>query len=192
MPLITVYLGEICTNSGLSASEKTSIQRMLSAWFTTVCTGSAYTASVVWTNAVPAAITATDLVCYFMPSQSESVLRKAPGYSSGAGVSHGFTFRSATANASEVYVSSCRGDGVKWFAELAFHELMHNKLDLGNQELHAKGGIAAAAVSAGMTPSTSNYSDMRAALATSRIQWAGGWAAVHCPDPNDPLAGLGL
>lgn len=192
MPLITVFLGEICNNSGLTAAEKTSIQGTLAAWFTTVCTGSAYSASVVWANAAPATITATDLVCYFMPSLSDSVVRNAPGYSSGAGISHGFTFRSATANASEVYVASCRGNGANWFAELAFHELMHNKLDLGNQGLHGKGGIAAANVSSGMTPSASNYSDMRAAIGTSRIQWTGGWASISCPDPNDPLAGLTL
>jgi hypothetical protein len=190
MPIITVYLGEICNNSGLSASEKTTIQGTLQTWFTTVCQTTANTASVVWTNSVPASITATDLLCYFMPNQSGSVLKLAPGYSSGAGVSHGFTFLSATANASEVYVASCRGNGATWFTELAFHELMHNKLNLDNAGLHGLGGLAAASVNAGMTPSTANVTAMRAALGTSRTQWTGGWGAITCPDPNDPLFGI--
>ncbi len=190
MPVITVYLGEICNNSGLSASEKTAIQGTLLTWFTNVCQTTANTAAVVWTNSVPASITATDLLCYFMPNQTGSVIKLAPGYSSGAGTSHGFTFLSATANASEVYVQSCRGNGVNWFAELAFHELMHNKLNLDNAGLHGLGGLAAASVSAGMTPSTANVTAMRAALGTSRTQWTGGWGAITCPDPNDPLFGL--
>lgn len=190
MAVINVYLGEICNNSGLSSTEKTAVQTALSTWFTQVCTGTSNTANVVWTNSAPANISATDLICYFMPDSSHSVLQYAPGYSSGAGVSHGFTFRSSTANASEVYVASCRGNGATWFTELAFHELMHNKLNLGNQGLHAKGGIASATVSAGQTPSAQNLADMRAALGTSRTQWSGGWGAITCPDPNDPLAGL--
>jgi hypothetical protein len=192
MAVITVYLGEICNNSGLSASEKSSIQSTLQSWFTAVCQTTSNTAAVVWTNSAPASITATDLLCYFMPNQSTSILQRAPGYSTGAGVSHGFTFLSATANASEVYVASCRGNGVTWFTELAFHELMHNKLNLGNQGLHGLGGIAAATVSAGMTPSDANRTAMRAALGASRTQWTGGWGAMTCPDPNDPLAGLNI
>ncbi len=192
MPVLTVYLGEVCSNSGLSASEKATVQSTLLSWFTTVCRSSAYTAAVSWVSAMPATILPTDLLCYFMPDQGTSALRHIPGYASGAGTSQGFTFSTVTANASEVYVSSCRGNGVTWFTELAFHELMHNKLSLGNQGLHAKGGIAAATVSAGMSPSTANYADMRGALATSRIQWTGGWSAISCPDPNDPLAGLNL
>ena len=190
MAVITVYLGELCNNSGLSAAEKSTIQSRLQAWFTTVCQTTAHTASVVWTSSAPGAITATDLICYFMPNQSSGILRLAPGYSTGAGVSHGFTFLSASANASEVYVASCRGNGATWFTELAFHELMHNKLNLGNTGLHSKGGIASATVSGGMSPSASNITDMRAALGTNQNQWTGGWAASPCPDPNDPLAGI--
>jgi hypothetical protein len=190
MPVITVYLGELCNNSGLSAAEKTSIQGTLLTWFTNVCQTTANTAAVVWTSAVPASITATDLLCYFLPNQSASVIKLAPGYPGGAGVSHGFTLSTATANVSEVYVASCRGNGATWFTELAFHELMHNKLSLDNTGLHGKGGLASASVSSGMTPSATNISDMRAALGTSRPQWTGGWAASPCPDPNDPLAGI--
>jgi hypothetical protein len=190
MQIITVYLGELCNNSGLSATEKTTIQSTLQTWFTTICQTTTYTASVVWTNAVPASITAADLLCYFMPNQSASVIKLAPGYAGGAGVSHGFTLVTATANVSEVYVSSCRGSGSMWFTEIAFHELMHNKLNLDNTGLHGKGGIAVANVSAGMSPSGSNTTDMRTALSTNRPQWTGGWAASPCPDPNDPLAGI--
>jgi hypothetical protein len=190
MPVLTVYLGEICNNSGLSSAEKTSIQSTLLAWFTQVCATTSYTAAVQWTNSAPGSILATDLLCYFMPSQSDSVIRHAPGYSSGAGQSHGFTFTSATANASEVYVASCRGNGATWFTELAFHELMHNKLALDNAGLHNRGGLAQASVTTGMVPSTRNINEMKAAVATSRPQWTGGWGAITCPDPNDPLAGL--
>jgi hypothetical protein len=61
---------------------------------------------------------------------------------------------------------------------------------LDNAGLHGLGGLAVASVNAGMTPSTANTAAVRAALGTSRTQWTGGWGAINCPDPNDPLAGI--
>ncbi len=192
MAVINVYLAEICNNSGLSATEKQTVQTTLQGWFTLVCAGSSHTATVQWANSAPATISTTDLICYFVRTQSDSALKFAPGNTGGAGTSQGFTFRSAVANGCEVYTSLCRSGGSTWFTELAFHELMHNKLNLGDQGLHSKGGLASATISAGATPSTQNLADMRGALGTARTQWTGGWAAIPCPDPNDPLAGLGL
>lgn len=190
MAVINVYLGKICNNTGLSATEEQSVQTILQGFFTTICSGTSHSAIVQWATAAPTNVSATDLICYFVPSRSESAVIHAPGNST-TGSGHGFTFRSSTGSCSEVYTSLCRGTGgANWFTELAFHELMHNKLDLGDTALHSRDGLARLPVTGGASPSATNNSQMRAALTTARTQWFGGWAAITCPDPNDPLAGL--
>jgi hypothetical protein len=190
MAIINVYLGKICNNTGLSSTEEQTVQSTLQGFFTTICTGTSHTANVQWVTSAPSTVSATDLICYFVPSRSESAVIHAPGNST-TGSGHGFTFRSATGSCSEVYTSLCRGSGgANWFTELAFHELMHNKLNLGDATLHSRDGLAHLPVTGGATPSAANITQMRAALGTSRTQWFGGWAAITCPDPNDPLAGL--
>ena len=179
MPAYNVYLGDV--NSGLSDDDKSAVQALLLTWFTRIVNSTSYTASVSWTSSVPSSIQDNELLVYFVESSLDSVVRALPGGPGGSGGGDGFTAWANNLTASEVYVNRSRG----YLAEIAFHELMHNKLHLGDAALHARNGMARVPVTAGTSPSDQNVTQMRAKLGTNRRQWTGGWAAA-----NDPLAGL--
>ena len=178
MPSYNIHLGDV--NSGLSSEAKAAVQTTLSGWFSQIVP-SGTTAIVSWTSSVPASIQSSELLVYFVRSSMDSVVRGMPGGPGMAGNGDGLTAWTSSLTASEVYVSSSRS----YLAEMAFHELMHNKLHLGDAALHARNGLARSPVTAGASPSTQNRSQMRAALNNSQPQWTGAWAAI-----NDPLFGL--
>jgi hypothetical protein len=179
MPAYNVYLAGL-GGHGLTSQEQTDIQTKLTTWFNQITNGTSYgTAAVSWVTAAPASIGGHELLVYFVRDSMDSIIAAMPG--GGRGTGDGFTAWSSSVTGSEVYVSSSRG----YLAEMAFHELMHNKLHLGDAALHAKNGLAHVPVTAGTTPSSSNVTDMKNALSTSQPQWTGGWSAY-----NDPLRGL--
>jgi hypothetical protein len=63
-------------------------------------------------------------------------------------------------------------------ANLAFHEMMHNKLHLG-PSLHAQGGLASGTVDSSMRPSEANIKAMAGALMTKRPQWTDGFKELE-------------
>lgn len=178
MPAYNIYLGDV--NSGLSSGVKAAVQTTLSGWFSQIVP-SGTTAVVSWTSSAPASIQNSELLVYFVRSSMESVVRGLPGGPGSSGSGDGLTAWAGSLTASEVYVSSSRS----YLAEMAFHELMHNKLHLGDAALHARNGLARVPVIAGTRPSAQNKSQMRAALNNSQSQWTSAWSAV-----NDPLFGL--
>ncbi|HLM01173.1 MAG TPA: hypothetical protein VK400_08945 [Pyrinomonadaceae bacterium] len=179
MPAYNVYLAALGSH-GLTSAEQTDIQTKLTTWFNRITNGTSYgTASVSWTTAAPGTIGGHELLIYFVADATDSILVSMPGGRLGAG--DGFTMWSNNVTGSEIYVSSSR----QYLAEMAFHELMHNKLHLGDAALHARDGLAHIPVTAGTAPSATNVTEMRAALATSQPQWTGGWAAY-----SDPMRGL--
>lgn len=204
MTSISVYLGEVCNNSGLSSSEKTDVCTTLQLWFRRICQGTPYSVIVQWVNQTPN-ITPLDLICYFVPSEISSVVSRVPGFTPNNHQSHGLTYSSQTWNCSEVYSARCRlaqSSNVNWLPQVAFHELMHNKLGLSDGHLHfgirpnrsniarSELGLGRSQVQRNMTPSRSNIAEMRAALGTPRRQWAGAWSAVNCNTFTDPMAGV--
>lgn len=179
MPAYNVYLAGLGSH-GLTAQEQTDIQTKLTTWFNQITNGTSYgTAAVSWVTSAPSSIGGHELLVYFVRDSMDSILVSMPG--GGRGTGDGFTTWSSNVTGSEVYVSNSR----QYLAEMAFHELMHNKLHLGDAALHAKNGLAHIPVTAGTVPSSSNISDMKNALSTSQPQWTGGWAAY-----NDPLRGI--
>jgi hypothetical protein len=178
MPPYNIYLGDI--SSGLSTDQKNAVRTTLQGWFGRIVPDGT-TAVVSWTSSVPASIGDTELLVYFVRSSVDSVVRALPGGPGTSGSGDGFTAWGGELTASEVYSNSSRG----YLAEMAFHELMHNKLHLGDAALHSRGGLARIPVIAGTSPSTENITQMRGALSNSQRQWTGAWAAV-----NDPLFGL--
>lgn len=78
-------------------------------------------------------------------------------------------------------------------ANLMFHEAMHNKLALGNAQLHPQGGMASATVEAATPLTRTNISNMAASLDANRPQWTAGMqmlaAAWMIPD-SDPMKGM--
>lgn len=178
MPSYNVYLGDV--NSGLNDETKNAVRTTLQGWFGRIVP-SGTTAVVSWVSATPASIQASELLVYFVKNSLESVVRGMPGGPGSAGTGDGLTAWTNSLTASEVYVSSSRS----YLAEMAFHELMHNKLHLGDAALHSRNGLATVPVTAGTSPSTQNITQLRAALNTSQPQWTGAWTAI-----NDPLFGL--
>lgn len=178
MPSYNVYLGDV--NSGLNDETKNAVRTTLLGWFGRIVP-SGTTAIVSWVSAAPSSIQASELLVYFVRGVTDSVIRGMPGGPGSAGSGDGFTAWSGSLTASEVYVSSSRN----YLAEMAFHELMHNKLHLGDSALHSRNGLASIPVTAGTSPSTENITQMRGALSNSQPQWTGAWVAI-----NDPLFGL--
>jgi hypothetical protein len=97
----------------------------------------------------PGDLQAVDLRCFILPDQSTSVVRRLRGgVTLGGG---GTTAQTDRGTVSEVY-DSVFGADYKSECAVLFHELMHNKLEMGN-EMHADGevgfGIASAEVEDG-------------------------------------------
>lgn len=176
MAIYNIYLGEI-GKTGLEDTDKSGVKTKLENWFGKI-TPDGDTALATWITSAPSAIQDHEMLVYFVRGSGDSILKVMPG-NSGGGSGNGLTvFGSLTA--SEIYVSSSKSG----LAELTFHELMHNKLQMNDANLHKKDGLAVKEVPLGGSPSTSNISDMKAALKSNHKQWTGGWAAYL-----DPLNG---
>ena len=176
MPAYNVFLANL--GNALNQDQRNQVQTTLQGWFGQIANTDG--ALVQWVTSAPT-IADNELLIYFVPSDMDSVARSLPGYSGPAGTGDGFTVWSGNVTASEVYVSRSRN----WLAEIAFHESLHNKLHLGDRDLHALDGLARIPVVAGSQPSANNITRMRRALSTRHAQWTGGWGAY-----NDPLRGL--
>jgi len=178
MAIYNIYLGEIGKH-GLTEQEKSGLKSKLEGWFGKIV-DAGDTALATWTSSAPVSIQDHEMLVYFVGSSgSDSILRVMPGNTKGGGSGNGLTVF-GNLSASEIYVSSSRNG----LAELTFHELMHNKLQLDDANLHKKDGLAVKTVPLGGQPSTANINEMKAALKNSHKQWTGGWIAY-----NDPLNG---
>jgi hypothetical protein len=125
-----------------------------------------------------------ELLLYFIPDRSLSVVKEAGGPAGGSG--DGLTWwRDSVGAVSEVYTSSKQNDPAM-LPLVGFHELMHNKLRLGDALLHPKGGLAGDPV-AGGAPSPSNIADMAAALKRAAPQWAKG-VSIMANGRTDPMS----
>lgn len=176
MATYNIYLGEI-GKSGLSDTDKSGIKFKLESWFAKI-TPDGDTALASWITTAPAAIQDHELLVYFVSGSGSSILKFMPG-NKGGGSGNGLTVFGSS-SASEIYVSSSKSG----LAELTFHELMHNKLQMDDANLHKKDGLAVKEVPLGGSPSPTNTGDMKAALKSSHKQWTGGWTAAL-----DPLNG---
>lgn len=169
-----IYLGDL-GNSNLSDSEKATIKSTLEGWFGKIV-DAGDTAIVNWVTAEPASIQEHELLVYFVGTRSSTILKFMPG-SKGGGTDNGYTAFGNSITGSEVYVSNSRTG----LAQIAFHELMHNKLQLDDANLHKKDGLAKIPIPPSGSPSDKNNSDMKAALKNKNKQWTGGWLASKDP-----------
>lgn len=84
---------------------------------------------------------AHDVVVYFVLDPSQSVSRKKFEVAPPANANGGFTLTTSKGVVSEVYVEG--NMPARRLANIAFHEMMHNKLKMGD-EMHVKGGLGLA------------------------------------------------
>lgn len=115
-------------------------------------------------------VQAHDVVIYFVNEPSQSVARRKLGIEPLSGANGGFTTFSSKGAVSEVYVEG--NMPARRLANIAFHELMHNKLKMGN-EMHAHGGLAGTPTSEHAILSDLNIRRMSAALLHRVPQYTG-------------------
>jgi hypothetical protein len=148
----------------------TSIQTQLAQLFAVIVNGSSdFGDNRVLFDPNSAAPVRHELLVYFMPA-GKSVVKNVPNLNKPVDLNAGGT-TVHLAGASEVYVKS---DDAVLLAKLAFHELMHNRLKLGDDQLHPQGGLAAASISPSTTLNDRNIKSMQAALNTPITQWTAG------------------
>jgi hypothetical protein len=131
-----------------------------------------YTESDFWWDPPAADVTGDSVLIYFLRTSAESlIVKREPSVSQLGG--GGTTRKSGPGTISEVYVESLLRGGtvgnMQTLINVAFHEAMHNKLQVG-QDLHNDGGLAADTNWPEDTLNDTNIRKMRAALETPVIQ----------------------
>lgn len=138
-----------------------------------------------------------EILVYVCPFTT-SVVKKMPGadkanFPDATSSPHqGATFIGAGETGSEIW---SKFSGVDFYAAMIFHEMMHNKMQLG-QSLHAKFNpcgmsCATITVSSSNAPTQKEIDEMATALTKPVQQWRGGlsllWNAARAKASNDPL-----
>jgi len=124
-----------------------------------------------------------ELIVYFC-STNWHVVSQLPGASSAdIEPGGGLTLWSHSVTGSDVAADEKMEP--RTLANLAFHEMMHNKLHLG-PSLHKQGGLASDTVDSSMRASGDNIKAMADALKTKRPQWTGGFKELE--DRVKPIA----
>ena len=163
----------------LSATMASAIQSQLKSLFSQ-CLGSAFTDNTVFFNPTAATPTGSDLLVYFMPS-GKSIIKQVQPLPPDPTRKGGTWPKSG---ASEVYASGTDG---ALLGNLAFHELMHNRLKLDDAGLHSQGGMAAASISGTTTLNAENIKTMTAEIDKSITQWTAGITILN-NGKNDPMS----
>jgi hypothetical protein len=146
------------------------------------CTSNAFENNWVYLASPSLVPQGWELLVYFAPA-GVSIIKNAPSTESpdlDAGGNTAFG-----AGASEVYMKST--DPVI-LARLAFHELMHNRLQLGGKGptdgLHAQGGLASWQIDASTPYTDANKNAMAAVISNPITQWTDGLNI----NVNDPMS----
>ena len=181
MALYRTYIADVL--GALSQQLAWGVQSELAALMS-ACT-SDYEGSWVYFADTSTTVLPNECLVYFMPP-GKSIVSYSPNLPTGtpqtSASSGGLT--NPNSGASEVYV--------KWndktlLAKLAFHELMHNKLQLGDQ-MHLDDGLRTGKDINPSTPLTNqNARDMASAIANAVPQWTSG-ISIITNGINDPLS----
>jgi hypothetical protein len=144
--------------------------------------------NVQWVNCpMPQRIQPHELLVYFVSSSTDTILRSINDVIGTPDLGGTTVFMRNGEHASEVFVSIGNSDLV---ARMAFHEIMHNKLRLGDT-MHTLpidrggGGLARAVISNTDNLTQGNIDLMAAHLWDRHPQWTGG-----CSAAADHLRGL--
>lgn len=136
---------------------------------------------VRWTGGCPA-LGSKDLLVYFVAppnGQSGFVCNETTFGTRGL-----TTWTAQGVTRSDVYVPPCDAGAnpmASVLTNLAFHELMHNKLHLNNQQLHGRGGLAGGSVGPATSLTDANVRLMAPALDNAHAQDTSG---LGCSSSN--------
>jgi hypothetical protein len=199
----------------LSAANLTSIQTVLKGYFDQVVQAhdrlgrrgqtNYGTSNVQWVQPPLPSIAAHELLVYLIPAGTTVVtngkLEQGKPPSGHDGLTHSIANApgvSGSTTGSEVFPNfALTPQGLTVVAGLMFHETMHNKLALGNAQLHSQGGLAIGVPQGAITDTTpltpNNINVMAAGLDVARPQWTAGLSvlvsAANVPD-SDPSKGI--
>lgn len=141
MPIYNIYLVDLVPSAGrrllgFSESTKTTIASRITSLFERVCEGTAFTPQASFLLGTPHS---HELVVYFLPTRSQSIIGRVGGQLSTIdGNTSGATYFASAGMISEVWLDprdpAQAGRArpnlpARQLANLAFHELMHNKVD---------------------------------------------------------------
>ena len=149
-------------------------------------------ASVQWLAFTPT-IQPNELLVYLLPLGSKIVKNKKLEVGSPPPGHDGLTVSYAGGKSAGSEVYDRFSNSAALIANLMFHEFMHNKLNLDNNSLHTRGGLAAATVGPNTQLTPENIRDMAAALDTDRPQWVDGLKLISARSmmsDNDPAKGI--
>jgi hypothetical protein len=177
-----VYLADML--GCVPTDTKLKINLTLQSFFTKVVQkSSGFSSALVHWIAYYPTPAANELLLYYVPDIARSIVVSAGGQPPAG--NDGFSFQGSGGWVSEVYASN--HSDAELLARLGFHELMHNKLQLKDPQLHPKGGLAAKTVTNSTALSAGNISDMAQALPNSVPQWAGGVSTL-VQGRSDPMS----
>ena len=130
-------------------------------------------------NAVSTSIKSGELLIR-LTSKKDSALMKKYGQSAVSNDTSGGTMDTGSGIVSEAWIEGAAGSATvpELLARLAFHELMHNKLDAGNsKDIHTKPddgtGLALSPVAYNTDPSDTNKRNMALKLGSIGTQFTG-------------------
>ena len=149
-------------------------------------------ARVTWLAFTPT-VQPNELLVYLLPLGSKMVKDQRLGVGTPSPGHDGFTalYTGGASAGSEVYDRFSNNAAL--IANLMFHEFMHNKLNLNDDLLHRRNGLAARSVGPNTQLSPENIHDMAAALDVKRPQWVDGLKLISARSmmsDNDPSKGL--
>jgi hypothetical protein len=162
------------------------IAKYLTEWFNSICFQSAdfKNAQVdCWWSYNEALLEDDELLVYFLPEPRRSIIREVtgdlPAHVGLGGATVLSTKSGQSGMISEVYISGAAGDRqlAKLLAIVAFHELMHNKLDASPnspiKDIHSLGAAATPPLKNSSVPSNPNKAIMAKHLSRKIKQYTG-------------------
>lgn len=183
MAIFTVYT---CDALGsMQATVGTAVQAKLKEYFSKITEGTYDSCEVK--EALPGQkMEENELLVFFMPP-GLSIAASLPGATSKPDpTSDGVTiWTTASGAVSEVYAKTSLD--AEMLAKLAFHELMHNKLRLGDDLHKNQDGLGAREVGPSSQLTAKNIAGMKTALKNKTLQWVAG-VAVLTTGKVDPLS----
>jgi len=172
MPL-RVFLVDITNRIGNDA-RRTEVKALLQSYFDKVVAkakSDKVTVMFVSDNPQP---NDNDLIAYYSTT-GWHVVSQMPGAPEVKDTEGGLTYNNGTVTGSDVVANP--DDDTSMIANLTFHELMHNKLNMGDS-MHRLGGLAKSPVDESTPLTNANIEAMAKVLTTDRKQWVGGFALL--------------
>jgi hypothetical protein len=172
MPL-RVFLVDITNRIGDDA-RRTTVKAVLQSYFDRVATkAKSDKVSVLFVSEDPKP-NDNDLIAYYS-SSGWHVVSQMPGAPEVNSKEGGLTYNNTTVTGSDVVANP--DDDTNLIANLTFHELMHNKLNM-DDSMHKLGGLARSPVDESTPLTNANIEAMAKVLTKDRKQWTGGFALL--------------